>query len=54
MPSPVHDRYELTPESLAHINFRKQRQFGSLWKLLSELPEEPGVVPDDFSKSGRD
>lgn len=42
--------YELTPESRAHINFREQRQFGSLWKLLSELPDEPGVIPEEFSK----
>lgn len=41
-------RYELTPESRAHINFREQRQFGSLWKLLSELPDEPGVLPDEY------
>lgn len=43
-------RYELTPESRAHINFREQRQFGSLWKLLSELPDKPGVIPDEFKK----
>lgn len=43
-------RYELTPESRAHINFREQRQFGSLWKLLSELPDEPGVIPEEFRK----
>lgn len=41
-------RYELTAESRAHINFKEQRQFGSLWKLLSELPDEPGVVPEEF------
>lgn len=41
-------RYELTPESRAHINFKQQRQFGSLWKLLSELPDEPGVLPEEF------
>lgn len=41
-------RYELTPESRAHINFKEQRQFGSLWKLLSELPDEPGVLPEEF------
>lgn len=41
------NRYELTPESRAHINFQKQQQFGSLWKLLSELPDEPGVIPDE-------
>ena len=41
-------RYELTPESRAHINFREQRQFGSLWKLLSELPDEPGVLPEEY------
>ncbi|CAM9538018.1 unnamed protein product [Ectocarpus fasciculatus] len=40
--------YELTPESRAHINFKEQRQFGSLWKLLSELPDEPGVLPEEF------
>ncbi|CAM9937067.1 unnamed protein product [Scytosiphon promiscuus] len=40
--------YELTPESRAHINFKQQRQFGSLWKLLSELPDEPGVLPEEF------
>ncbi|CAN0087457.1 unnamed protein product [Ectocarpus sp. 4 AP-2014] len=40
--------YELTPESRAHINFKEQQQFGSLWKLLSELPDEPGVLPEEF------
>ncbi|CAN0430319.1 unnamed protein product [Ectocarpus sp. 12 AP-2014] len=40
--------YELTPESRAHINFKEQQQFGSLWKLLSELPDERGVLPEEF------
>eukprot|EP00612_Vaucheria_litorea_P002663 CAMPEP_0171458714 /NCGR_PEP_ID=MMETSP0945-20130129/4282_1 /TAXON_ID=109269 /ORGANISM="Vaucheria litorea, Strain CCMP2940" /LENGTH=97 /DNA_ID=CAMNT_0011984577 /DNA_START=575 /DNA_END=864 /DNA_ORIENTATION=+ len=30
--------YELTKESLELINLKPQRQFGSLWHLLSELP----------------
>jgi hypothetical protein len=33
--------YELTPQSLELVNLKPQRQFGSLWRLLSELPQEP-------------
>jgi broad specificity phosphatase PhoE len=33
--------FELTEESMKIINFKPQKQFGSLWKLLSELPKEP-------------
>lgn len=47
-------RYELTAESRAHINFKEQRQFGSLWKLLSELPDEPGVLPEEFMNKSSD
>ncbi len=33
--------YELTKESLDLVNLKKQQQWGSLWKLFSELPGEP-------------
>ncbi len=33
--------FELTKESLTLINLKKQEQWGSLWKLFSELPGEP-------------
>jgi broad specificity phosphatase PhoE len=35
------DWYELTKESLDLVNFKPQRQFGSLWRLLADLPGEP-------------
>lgn len=53
MPCPRWFRYELTPESRAKINFKQQRQFGSLWKLLSELPDEPGVLPEEFRNKSK-
>ncbi len=33
--------FDLTQESLALVNLKKQEQWGSLWKLFSELPGEP-------------
>ncbi len=33
--------FELTNESLDLLNLKKQQQWGSLWKLFSELPGEP-------------
>ncbi len=33
--------FELTKESLTLLNLTKQEQWGSLWKLFSELPGEP-------------